>query len=194
MRTIKLILTMLAAVLLLPACAAPNADNTAPTDDNAAALQAEVETLTGKVAQLQEKVENLQQENELLQNDATSSSAEDLSYLLDEISQSGQTLAAFPALVTAASASGDGFTITIDRLEYNPDYQPGASGDQTYLLNSAAEPEDVYADLFTYVHYDGYLMPELDESFAGYLGSDGVQFIVYLLGNQVIYLDEILVP
>ena len=195
MRTIKIILLLLTAALLLSACAAPNtAPTPAPTDIETAALQDQVEALTGKVEQLQDKISDLEQENQLLQSDSTVGASEDLSYLLDMISQSGQTVVSYPALITAISGSGDEFTLQVDRLEYNPDYEPGAPGDETYLVNAAAEPENIQADRFTYVHYGDYLLPELDESFGDYLTGNGMQFTVYLLGDRVIFLDEILVP
>ena len=197
MRTIKLILLGLSAALLLSACAAPSSpDNSAAVNDETAALRDQVESLTGRVEQLQDKISDLEQENQLLQNDSTASASEDLAYLLDTISQSGQTVTSFPALITAISGSGDEFTLRIDRLEYNPDYEPGASGNETYLINSAAEPEDINANRFTYVYYDGYLLPELDEGFSDYLAGfeSGAPFTVYLLDNKAIYLNEITVP
>lgn len=195
MRTIKLFVSVLAAVLLLSACAARNTAATpTPVNDDAAALRDQVEALTGKVEQLQDKISDLEQENRLLQSDATATAADDLTYLLDTITQSGQTVTSFPALITAISGSGNEFTLRIDRLEYNPDYEPGAPENETYLVNAAAEPEDINADRFTYVYYDGYLLPELDEGFGDYLTGDGVEFIVYMLGGKAIYLSEITAP
>lgn len=197
MRKIYVIVSVLAALLLLTACAAPGpSGSAAPTDDEKAALQAQVDSLTGKVEQLQDKVADLENENKALQNDSTVSATEDMTYLLDEISQSGQMLTSFPALVTGMSASGDGFTLTIDRQVINPDYQPGGQSDQTYLIDDGSGPEDVYAEQFTYVYYDGYLMPEIDESFGEYVKgfSGGAPFTVYMLGDQVLFLNEITTP
>ena len=176
MRTIKLILLVLTAALLLSACAAPSApDNPAAANDEAAALRDQVESLTGKVEQLQEKVSDLEQENQLLQSDSTVGAAEDLSYLLDQISESGQTVVSYTALVSAVSGSGDEFTLTIQRQD-----------------TADAAPEQISADRFTYVYYGGYLLPELDESFGDYIaGVDGgALFSVYMLGDKAIYLVE----
>jgi hypothetical protein len=191
---------MLAAVFMLSACAAPNvAETPAPTnDDAAAALQDEVEALTGQVEQLQDKVEQLEQENQLLQSDSTVSASEDLAYLLKQISDSGQTLTSFPALIFSIRPAGDGFSLKIDRQNINPGFEIGGAGEENYLIDdNTADPEYVYADRFTYIHYGGYLLPELDLSFGDYIaGSEeaGVPFTVYMLGDQAIYLDEILVP
>ena len=176
MRTIKLILLVLTAVLMLSACTAPNtAETPAPTDGEAAALREQVESLTGKVEQLQNKVSDLEQENQLLQNDSTVGASEDLSYLLDQISESGQPVVSFTALVSAISGSGDEFMLTIQRQD-----------------SADAAPEQISADRFTYVYYGGYLLPELDESFGDYLaGIDGgALFTVYMLGDKAIYLVE----
>ena len=155
------------AAMLLSACAASGAnDETALLD--------QVETLTGKVEQLQDKISDLEQENQLLQSDSTASASEDLAYLLDQISQSGQTVTSYPALITAISGSGDEFTLTLQRED-------------------AAAPEQISADRFTYVYYGGYLLPELDESFGDYLTgfSGGAPFTVYMLGDKAIYLGEL---
>jgi uncharacterized protein YlxW (UPF0749 family) len=196
MRTIKGLVIALTVVLLLAACAAQDtAKPAASTDGEKAALEAQVDALTGKVEQLQDRVADLEQENEALQDDSTVSAAEDLTYLLDQISQSGQTLTSFPALVSGMAASGDGFTLTVDRLEYNPDFEAGSGGGGTYLLNGEVKTEEVYVDRFAYAHYDGYLMPELDEGFGDYIkDAAAAQFVIYLLGDRAVYLDEILVP
>jgi len=182
MRTIKWLAPLLAVLWLMAGCAATTAvePTPAPTDSEKAALQTQVDALTGKVEQLQDKVDELQKENQALQNDSTVSAAEDLTYLMDVISNSGQTLVSFPALITGMAASGEGFMLTVDRLDENG------------TTNSEATPEDVYAGPFTYVYYDGYLMPELDDSFGEYVsGIDGgAPFTVYMLGDQVIYLNE----
>jgi TolA-binding protein len=171
--------------MLLSACSsAPEAAQTAaPADSEKEALQAEVDALSGKVEQLQDKVDTLQKENQSLQDDSTVSAAEDLAYLMDVISNSGQTLTSFPAIVTGITASGEGFMLTISRL------------DESGTTNSEAIPEDVYAGPFTYAYYDSYLMPELDEGFADYIAGfeSGAQFTVYMLGDQVVFLNEIVV-
>ncbi|MGI5919872.1 MAG: hypothetical protein ACOX8N_09560 [Christensenellales bacterium] len=186
-KTVKVLVSVLAAIGLLAGCtAAPAATPTqAPADTEKAALEEQVEVLTGKIEQLQDKIDELQKENEALQSDSGASVAvDDLAYLLNTISASGQALTSFPALVSAMAASGEGYMLTISRLE-----------DETGGNNAGAAPEDVYADVFTYAYYDGYLMPELDEGFGDYIkDGDGVQFIVYMLGDQVIFLNEILVP
>jgi ABC-type glycerol-3-phosphate transport system substrate-binding protein len=179
-KTVKVLVSVLAAIGLLAGCtAAPAATPTqAPADTEKAALEEQVEVLT-------DKIDELQKENEALQSDSGASVAvDDLAYLLNTISASGQALTSFPALVSAMAASGEGYMLTISRLE-----------DETGGNNAGAAPEDVYADVFTYAYYDGYLMPELDEGFGDYIkDGDGVQFIVYMLGDQVIFLNEILVP
>ncbi len=176
MRTIKLILLVLTAALLLSACTAPSPpDNSAAANDETAALRDQVNSLTGKVEQLQDKISELEQENQLLQSDSTVGASEDLSYLLDQISESGQTVISYTALVSAVSGSGDEFTLTIQRQD-----------------PADAAPEQISADRFTYVYYGGYLLPELDESFGDYLaGIDGgALFTVFMLGDKAIYLVE----
>jgi len=190
-KTVKVLVSVLAAIGLLAGCtAAPAAAPTqAPADSEKAALEEQVEVLTGKVEQLQDKIDDLQKENETLQNDSGASAAmEDLAFLLDTISASGQTLTSFPALVLAMTASGEGYMLTISRLESNSDDEAGGN-------NAGSATEDVYADRFTYACYDGYLLPELDEGFGEYVKSKGgMKFTVYMLGDQGIYLNEVLVP
>ena len=197
-KTVKVLVSVLAVIGLLAGCttAPAAAPAQAPADSEKAALEEQVEVLTGKIEQLQDKIDELQKENEALQSDSDVSVAvEDLTYLLDTISASGQPLTSFPALVSAMAASGEGYMLTIDRLEYNSDFEIGGDSSGPYLLNAEAVPEDVYADRFTYAYYNGYLMPELDEGFGDYIkDGDGVQFVVYMLGNQVIFLNEILIP
>lgn len=168
MRKTKLILLLLTAALLLSACAPSGSDE---------ALQDQVESLSGKVEQLQDKIADLEHENQLLQSDSVASAADDLSYLLDTITQSGQTVTSFPALITAISrADDDAFTLTFLRQD-KPD----------------AAPEQIQADRFTYTCYDGYLLPELDESFSDYLAGfeGGAPFTIYLLGDSALYLSEL---
>jgi hypothetical protein len=194
-KTIKGFVSVLAAIGLFAGCtAAPGAAPTpVPTDSEKAALEDQIDVLTGKVEQLQNRVDNLQKEKASLESDSVASAADDVTYLLNVISASGQTLESFPALVSGVTAADEGYMLTIDRLEYNPDYETG--GNSPYLLNAEAAPEDVYADRFAYAYYDGYLMPELDEGFGEYVKSGGgAEFIVYMLGDQVIYLNEVLVP
>lgn len=198
MRTIKILVVMMTAVLMLSGCAAPGAaEQTTPTeDDQAAQLQAQVDTLSGKIEQLQQRIDDLETENEQLQNDSNECAVDDLTYMLDQITQSGTMLTSFPALITGMESSGDGYTLHIDRQVINPDYEPGVPGDETYLIDDGEGPEDIFAGPFTYVNYSSYLMPELDENFADYIsGSDGgAAFTVYMAGDQVIFLDEITVP
>ncbi len=178
MRKLKLILLGLSAALLLSACAAPSSpDNSAAVNDETAALRDQVESLTGRVEQLQDKISDLEQENQLLQNDSTASASEDLAYLLDTISQSGQTVTSFPALITAINGSSDEFILTVQRQDTE---------------NTAHE--QISADRFTYIYYDGYLLPELDEGFSDYLAGfeSGAPFTVYLLDNKAIYLNEMI--
>jgi len=184
-KTVKGLVSVLAALVLLAGCTAAPAAAPAqpPADSEKAALEEQVEVLTGKIEQLQDKIDDLQKENEALQSDSGASVAvEDLTYLLDTISASGQALTSFPALVSAMAASGDGYMLTIKRLE-----------DEAGENNADASPEEVYADRFTYACYDGYLLPELDEGFGEYVKSKGgVKFNVYMLGDQVIFLNEML--
>jgi outer membrane murein-binding lipoprotein Lpp len=196
MRTIKLILAVLMAALLLAGCVPIAAQTPTPTDDASEALLDQVETLGGKIEQLQSKIEMLEKENELMQDDATACAVDDLNYLLDLISASGQTLVSFPAMITGMDATDDGFVLHITRQTVNPSYEPGAPDGETYLIDDGNEPECVLADRFTFVHYGGYLLPELDLSFGDYIaGSDGgVPFTIYMLSDQAIYLDEFLVP
>jgi len=184
-KTVKVLVSVLAALGLLAGCTAAPAAAPAqtPADSEKAALEEQVEVLNGKIEQLQDRIDELQKENAALQSDSGASVAvEDLAYLLDTVSASGQTLTSFPALVSAMAASGEGYMLTIKRLE-----------DETGDNNADASPEDVYAERFTYACYDGYLLPELDEGFGEYVESKGgVKFTVYMLGDQVIFLNEIL--
>ena len=195
MRIIRFLIVTLAAVVLLAGCAGAG-PSASPTEDANAALQAQVDALTGKLEQLQDKVADLENENKALQDDSTASVIDNMTYLLDEISKSGQTLTSFPALVTGMAATADGFTLTIDRQVINPDFQSGGQSNGAYLIDDGNGPENVNAGQFTYVYYGGYLMPELDESFADYIksSSGGAQFTVYVLGDQVVFLNEITVP
>ncbi len=196
MRTFKIFLAVLMAALLLAGCA-PVAVQTAPrADDAAETLLDQVEALTGKAEQLQDKIDALEKENERLQHDAADCAVDDLNYLLGLISASGQTLDSFAAMITGMDTADDGFVLHVVRQTVNPDYEPGGPGGETLLIGSGDPPEDILADRFTFVHYGGYLLPELDESFGSYVaGADGgVPFTVYMLGDQAIYLDEYLVP
>lgn len=179
-KTITGFVSVLAVIVLLAGCTAAPVP---AVDSEKAALEDQVEVLNGKIEQLQDKIEGLQKENEALQSDSGASVAvEDLTYLLDVISASGHALTSFPALVSEAAASGEGYQLTVSRLD-NPDKNAGES------------VENVYADVFTYAYYDGYLMPQLDEGFVEYIkSSGGAKFIVYMLGDKVIYLNEIFVP
>ena len=184
-KAIKGLISAIAVIGLLAGCTStPGASPaSAPADSEKAALEEQVEVLNGKIEQLQDKIEDLQKENETLQSESGASVAvEDLAYLMDVISASGQALTSFPALVLAMTASGEGYMLTISRLE-----------DETGGNSAEASPEEVYADRFTYACYDGYLLPELDEGFGEYVKSKGgVKFNVYMLGDQVIFLNEML--
>ena len=196
MHSIKFILAVLITALLLAGCVPSTAETPAPTNDASEALLNQIDALDGKIEQLQSKIEALEKENELLQDDATACAVDDLNYLLNLISASGQTLVSFPAMITGIDAVDDGFLLHIVRQTVNPDYEPGAPDGETYLIDDGNEPESVLADRFTFVHYGGYLLPELDLSFDDYVGESdrGVPFTIYMLGDQAIYLDEFLVP
>jgi hypothetical protein len=119
----------------------------------------------------------------------------DVTYLLSHIAGSGKQLIGFPALIKGADIEKDGCMLHIDRLEINPDYQPGSLGGELYLLNESEVMEDVKAVSVAYAEYDA-KMAEIGPDFADYIAGfdDGAQFTVFMLGSEALFLSEITVP
>lgn len=119
----------------------------------------------------------------------------DVGGLLDRISSSGVPLTSFPALVIGAEVSEGGCTLTIDRLENNPDFTPGSTGDEQYLLNAEAIPEQIDAS-YAYAQYDMRVEGEISQRFADYAAGfeGGAQFTLYMLEDELVYASEVLVP
>ena len=119
----------------------------------------------------------------------------DVESLLHRISSSDEALTSFPVLITGGSVSEEGCTLKFDRLEYNPDFTPGGTSDEEYLLNTEEIEEEIDAS-WAYAQYDGRVTDEIGEDFMDYVASMGmnVPFTLYMLGDELVLASEILVP
>jgi len=119
----------------------------------------------------------------------------DLGNLLDQIESSDEKLVSYPALVLSANVSEAGCTLTIDRLEYNPNFEIGGAGDEGYLLNAEAVTEEIDAS-FAYAQFNGRTEGEVSEAFADYIQTfgGGAQFTLYTLGGELVLVSEITLP
>jgi hypothetical protein len=120
----------------------------------------------------------------------------DLTYLLTYIAESGKPLESFPALITGADAAQDGYVLHLDRLEYNPNFEPGDLGDETFFINESEKTENIdIAEIFCAVYAGGTvydISPDLLNYISGCEG--GAQFTVFTLDGKALFLSEITVP
>jgi hypothetical protein len=79
----------------------------------------------------------------------------DIESLLSYIADSGEPLESFPALITGADTGKDGCVLHIDRLEYNPEFEIGDLGDETFLINDSVKTEYIEAAEIFYAVYVG---------------------------------------
>lgn len=182
----------------LCACGAAGQNSSGQPDSN------ELEELNRQISALEAQIVVLEEELSQVQGEGgyegdsggeTGTDCIDVGGLLDRVSESDMLLTSFPARVTGAEVSEAGCTLTIDRLEYNPDFTPGASGDELYLENAEAVPEQIDAS-YAYAQYDGRVEAEISQRFADYAASfeGGAQFTLYMLGGELVLASEILVP
>ncbi len=188
-------LRMVVCVILLIELCACSAEQTRQT-----AQKGELEQLSQQISSLEAQIVVLEEELAQYQDGENyegenGSDTLDVEFLLQRISESGELLDVIPALVTGAKVSEEGCTLKIDRLEYNPDFTPGGEGEGTYLLNAEAVTEDIDAGL-AYAQYDARTEGEISERFAEYIAAseEGVQFTLYMLGDELVLASEILVP
>jgi hypothetical protein len=150
-----------------------------------------IQTLQDENDTLREDIQQLQEEMESLSADSTNTV--DTENLLLSICRSDDNLTFFPAHITRADETENGYSLSFDRLEFNPDFTPGGDSENGYLLNNNEEIEQIDTD-FVYIQYIGGTITAVDDDFANYIASDGGDFTFFLLGDEVIYISEILVP
>lgn len=189
---IKALRFVMCAALLIALCAC--SANTASQEElenmnqQISVLEAQIVVLEEQLAQTQD-AEAGDDEGEYTTNYV------DVGSLLGRISESGETLTAFPALVTGADVSETGCTLTFDKLEINPNFTADGESEELYLLNAEAVTEQVEGR-YSYAQYDGRVTSEIAQDFADYIaGSEGgAQFTFYLLGDELVLVSEITVP
>lgn len=191
------VLRLIVCIILLAALAACGVNE--QSGDELAQLNQQISALEAQVVVLEEELAQAQggggYEGEGGYEDEYEAGFVDLGSLLDGICGSDEVLAPFPALITNAYISEAGCMLHIDRLEYNPNYTPGSGGDETYLLNAEAVSEEIDGS-YAYAQYDARVEGEISQSFADYVASfeEGAQFTLYMLGDELVLVSEILVP
>ena len=189
------VLRLIVCIILLAALAACGVNE--QSGDELAQLNQQISALEAQVVVLEEELAQAQSGGgyEGDYEGETESSYVDIETLLLHISSSGDELTTVPALITNAYISEAGCVLHIDRLEYNPNYTPGSGGDETYLLNAEAVSEELDGS-YAYAQYDGRVEGEISQNFADYVASfeEGAQFTLYMLGDELVLVSEILVP
>ena len=189
---IKMLRLIVCMILLVTLCACGVSDQ---SSDEMAQLNQQISALEAQVVVLEEELAQAQGSYEGDYEGETESSYADIESLLLDISNSDEELTPVPALITSAYNSEAGCTLTLDRLEINPNYTPGGGGDETYLINPEAVTEEMDGS-YAYAQYDGRIEGEISQRFADYVASfeDGAQFTLYMLGDELVLVSEILVP
>ena len=193
MKTFRLIV----CIILLAALAACGVN--AQSSDELAQLNQQISALEAQVVVLEEELVQAQNgggyEGEGDYEGEAEAGFVDVGSLLDQIGGSDEELTPIPALITEAYISEAGCVLTIDRLEYNPNYTPGSGGDEIYLVNAEAVSEELDGS-YAYAQYDVRLEGEINQNFADYVArfEDGAQFTLYMLGDELVLVSEIFVP
>ena len=197
-KQICLIIAALFCSIVFAGCDSAETPAATDTTEQLQALQNENNTLRTDNQQLQSENEALHISIQKLLEEAKSPGTEntdtvDTENLLLSVCQSNDTLTYFPAHITHADATETGYTLSFDRLEFNPDFTPGGDSEDGYLLNNSEEIEQIDTN-FVYIQYIEGLITEVDDAFARYVSADGGDFTFFMLGDNVIYISEILVP
>lgn len=191
------VLRLIVCVILLAALTACGASE--QSNSELEQLNQQISSLEAQVVVLEEQLAQTQGgsdfEGEGDYEGETQSSYPDIESLVQRISTSGETLTSFPVLITEAYISEAGCVLHIDRLEYNPNYTPGGEGDETYLINPEVISEELDGSS-AYAQYNGRVEGEISQSLADYVASfeGGAQFTLYMLGDELVLVSEILVP
>ncbi len=193
---IKAIRVMICTVLLAALCACSAVGQSSGSQPYSSELEdrdQQISALEAQIVVLEEQLAETQGGMDYEGEDSVESI--DLGGLLDRITDSGESLESFPALVLSADVSEAGCTLTIDRLEYNPDFEIGGTAEGEYLLNPEAMTEEIDAS-YAYAQFDGRAESEINESFADYVHTfeGGAQFTLYMLGDELVLVSEITVP
>ncbi len=191
MKAIRLVICIILLVTLC-ACGA-----TSQSSEDVAQLNQQISQLEAQIVVLEEQLAEAQG-GEGYEGDYEGEfeiGFPDIESLLDQVESSGEALASFPALITETDLSEAGCVLHIDRLEYNPNFTPGGEGGGPYLLNAKAVSEEIDGS-FAYAQYNGHVEGEISQKFADYVaGSEGgVQCTLYMLGDELVLVSEILVP
>ncbi len=119
-----------------------------------------------------------------------------ISGLLNRIIASQNKVEAVPVRITSAQLVRQGCLIHFDRLAYNPEYERGSTDpEKAYLINEEEKDEQtVIAD--AYLNCTKVKSPYLDKEFVAYISGkkNGVNFTLYWLDGQVIFLSKINEP
>lgn len=188
----KVLRVFVCTALLIALCAC-SAQTQTVSEDELEDLNQQIASLEAQVVVLEEQLAGTEGSVDYEGEYATENM--DVASLLDRIANSGETLTAFPALITGGSVSETGSTVKFDRLEYNPDYTPGGEGEDTYLLNAEETKEEIEAS-FAYAQFNGSVKGEVDMALMEYIATIGgsAEFTFYMLGDELVLVSEILVP
>ena len=171
------------------------------TSDGGNMLQDQIERLKkengylrASNVEMSSQIQSLEEENAELKNSITGTDAVSL---LNTVAASDKKLQVFPAYIKEVKPDAKGYRISIDRLKVNPDFEIGGMGEEAYLINEKEQIETFETNGSLILNFDGRSVSEIDPDFAVYVNEQdapGEAFTLYMLGDEILLIDEILVP